>query len=100
MAKKTDKKTFYSVEVALWDGSQFDADEDVKYYGDYIDADDAFDRAIKDMYHKFEIGYDSAEILVYEEKMIDGTRVCTINGENIANEKDTCKVRLKELTMN
>lgn len=100
MAKKTDKKTFYSVEVALWDGSQFDADEDIQYYGHILDAGDAFDRAVKYMYHQFETGYDSAEILVYENQSIDGTRICTIEGKNLADETDTCKVKLRKLTMN
>lgn len=100
MAKKTDKKTFYSVEVALWDGSQFDADEDIQYYGNYFDAEEAFDRAAKDMYHKFEIGYDSAEILVYENHTIDGTRICTIEGKHRTYETDTCKVKFRKLTMN
>lgn len=100
MAKNTDKKTFYSVEVALLDGSQFDEDEDIQYYGKYFDAEEAFDRAVNDMYHKFEIGYDSAEILVYEDQLIDGSIISTIEGKNLANETDTCKVKFRKLTMN
>ena len=103
MAKKTDKKTFYSVEVELFEGSQFDKDEDVKYYQDYETADDAFERAKKDMCNQFETAYDIDDgigIVVYEKKLADGTKICTINGKNLADETDTCKIKMRTLTMN
>lgn len=95
-----EKKPFYSIEVKVFDGSQFDEDEEVTYYGDIFDAGEAFDRAVKYMYHQFELGYDSAEILLKEDILIDGTRLCTITSKNLANEKDMCKVIMKKRVMN
>ena len=94
-------KKFYEMTICLWKGSQFDEDDDTKYYANYDTADAAFDTSVKDMYHHFEDWYDSEFILINEEKLVDGTRVCTITGHNEGDETDTdtCKVMLKELKM-
>ena len=91
-------KLFYSRTTEVWQGSQFEENEYVTYYENKDIATGAFEREQKNVYDTFNEDYDSAEIIVTDEYMSDGERVCRITAKN-GDDSDVCVIRLKELKM-
>lgn len=89
---------FYSRTTEVWQGSQFEENEYVTYYENKDIATGAFEREQKNVYDTFNEDYDSAEIIVKDEYMSDGERVCRITAKN-GDDSDCCVIRLKELKM-
>ena len=91
-------KTFYSRTTEVWNGTYFRRNEYSSYYENVDIAMDAFEREQKNVYDIINEKYDSAEIIVKEEYLLDGTRACRIMGTN-ENKTDIVVIRLKELKM-
>lgn len=91
-------KSFYSRTTEVWNGSKFRRNEYSSYYENKDIATAAFEREQKNVYKIINEEYDSAEIIVKEEYLLDGTRACRIMGMNEKNT-DIIVIRLKELKM-
>ena len=91
-------KSFYSCATEVWKGSQFEEDEYSLYYENKDVAVGSFEKEQKNIYNLFNEYYDTAEIIVTDEYLYDGERICRITAEK-GDDSDVCVIRLKELKM-
>ncbi len=96
------EKNFYAVITEVWDGTQFDENEYISYYGDKNLAETEFEKVKHGIIGEFEECYeeddDSIKIVITDGYMSDGERVCRITAKN-GDDSDVCVIRLKELKM-
>lgn len=97
------EKKFYAVITEVWGGTQFDENEYISYYGDKNLAETEFEKAKREIIGEFEECYEeddnSIKIVIMDDNMPYGERVCRITVKDGDDDSDCCVVCMRELKM-